>query len=140
MQLQKAVVDSLFLFNQSPDHRLYTLVDFNHFCIFPIIHSKARLFYDEGKPIGLVTWCWLTDEESQDFLDEKWAPDEKTYQRNIGDMLWGVEFIAPYKPPLKTIKMMMKDTYRVSTSHLDTDHKVNWRRLSKPAKLHTRRL
>jgi len=140
MQLQKAVLDSLFLFNQSPDHRLYTLVEFNHYCVFPILHSKARLFYDKGKPIGFVSWAWFTDKEAQDFLDERWCPDESVYQRKQSDQLWGIEFIAPYSPPLKFIKKMMKETYQVSTQHLDIDHKVNWRRLASPDQLHTRRL
>jgi hemolysin-activating ACP:hemolysin acyltransferase len=140
MQLQKAVMDSLFLFNQSPDHRIYTLVEFNHYAIFPILHSKIRLFYDGDKPFGLVTWAWLTHAEALLFLDGRWMPTEEVYARTIGDQAWGIEFIAPYLPPLKVIRLMMRETYRAGTSHLKSTHKVNWRRLSSPDKLHTRRI
>ena len=81
MKLQKAVLDALFLFNKSPDHRLYTLVEFNHYCLYPLIHQKARLFYKDDKPIGFVSWAWITKEEGQAFLDEKFVPDEITYSR-----------------------------------------------------------
>jgi cytolysin-activating lysine-acyltransferase len=84
MQLQKAVLDSLFLFNQSSDHRLYTLVEFSHYCLFPLIHQKARLFYNGDKPIGFVSWAWLTEEEAQDFISERWMPSEEGHKRPDG--------------------------------------------------------
>jgi len=62
----QSVLDGLYLFNQSPSHRGYTLVEFQHyFLVFPVLHQKARFFYEDGKPIGLVTWCWLTEEEKR---------------------------------------------------------------------------
>lgn len=140
MQLQKAVVDSLYLFNQSPDHRLLTLVDFNHFLIFPLTNGKARLFYDEDRPIGLVTWAWLTSEESAALLADSFMPSESVFQRDISDELWGLDFIAPFNPGRPVIRMMMKDTYQAATSHLSQDFKVHWRRFKQPSCRHTRRL
>ena len=139
MQLQKAVLDSLFLFNQSPDHRIYTLVEFNHYALFPIMHDKARLFYEDDKPVGLVTWAWLTPEEGEAFLSETWVPDEEVYKRpnEIGSRLdlWGIEFIAPYGHALQVMRGMRQH----SLQHLGQHVPAHWRRLRQPDKLHKRR-
>tara|TARA_R100001377_G_scaffold80088_1_gene58705 strand:+ start:119 stop:541 length:423 start_codon:yes stop_codon:yes gene_type:complete len=140
MQLQKAVLDSLFLFNQSPDHRLYTLVEFNNYCVFPILHNKVRIFYENDKPIGLVTWAWFSNDEAKRFLDERWCPGEDVYKRQDGDQLWAIEFIAPYSPSRKILKRMMHETYQEHTHHLETNPLLHWRRLSRPDQLHKRRL
>jgi len=136
MQLQKAVLDSLFLFNQSPDHRLYTLVEFNHYCLFPLIHQKARLFYNGDKPIGFVSWAWLTEEEAQDFISERWMPSEEVHKRPdiIDDQyqLWGIDFISPYGHSTKVMRGMMKH----SQSILGKRVPAHWRRFKQPDKVH----
>ena len=136
MQLQKAVLDSLFLFNQSPDHRLYTLVEFNHYCLFPLIYQKARLFYNGNKPIGFVSWAWLTEEEAQDFISERWMPSEEVHKRPdvIDDQyqLWGIDFIAPYGHSTKVMRGMMKH----SQSILGKRVPAHWRRFKQPDKVH----
>ena len=136
MQLQKAVLDSLFLFNQSLDHRLYTLVEFNHYCLFPLIHQKARLFYNGDKPIGFVSWAWLTEEEAQDFISERWMPSEEVHKRPdvIDDQyqLWGIDFIAPYGHSTKVMRCMMKH----SQSILGKRVPAHWRRFKQPDKVH----
>lgn len=138
MQLQKAVLDSLFLFNQSEDHRLYTLVEFNHYCLFPLIHSKARLFYQDDKPVGFVTWAWLTAEEAEEFLSEMWIPDEEVWKRPdvIDDRyeLWGIDFIAPYGHSTKVMRGMMKHSQSVLGKRVP----ANWRRFKQPSKVHTK--
>ena len=136
MQLQKAVLDSLFLFNQSEDHRLYTLIEFNHYCLFPLIHSKARLFYNGDKPIGFVSWAWLTAEEAEDFLSERWMPSEEVHQRPdiIDDQyqLWGIDFISPYGHSTKVMRGMMQH----SQSTLGKRVPARWRRFKQPDKVH----
>jgi cytolysin-activating lysine-acyltransferase len=138
MKLQKAVLDALFLFNQSPDHRLYTLVEFNHYCLYPLIHQKARLFYKNEKPIGFVSWAWITKEEGQAFLDEKFVPDETTYSRPdvVSDdlELWGIEFIAPYGDTIKVMRGMMKHSQSVLGKRVP----ANWRRFNQPDIKHTK--
>ena len=136
MQLQKAVLDSLFLFNQSPDHRLYTLVEFNHYCLFPLIHQKARLFYNGSKPIGFVSWAWLTEEEAQDFLSERWMPSEEVHKRpdKIDDQyqLWGIDFISPYGHSTKVMRGMMKHSQSILGKRIP----AHWRRFKQPDKVH----
>tara|TARA_R110000765_G_scaffold30589_1_gene72183 strand:+ start:183 stop:605 length:423 start_codon:yes stop_codon:yes gene_type:complete len=140
MQLQKAVLDSLYLFNQSPDHRIYTLVEFNHYCLFPLIHKKVQLFYDGTKPIGFVSWAWLTQDEAQNFLDERYVPAEQAYKRPdviTEDLqLWGIEFIAPFGSTLKVMRGMMQHSQTVLGQRVP----VNWRRFAQPDLKHTKEL
>lgn len=140
MHLQKAVLDSLRLFNKSEDHRLYTIAEFNHYCLFPILHNKARLFYDQDKPVGFVSWAWLTAEETEEFLSERWIPEEEVYQRpdiiNDQYQLWGIEFIAPYGHTTKVMRGMAKYT----RATLGEKFPVHWRRLQQPDKIHMKEL
>ncbi len=136
MQLQKAVLDSLYLFNQSEDHRLYTLAEFNHYCLFPLIHEKARLFYQDEKPIGFVTWAWLTEEEISEFLSEMWMPDETVWKRPDGSdgkyHLWGIDFIAPFGNALTVMRGMIKHSKYLYGNNVP----VHWRRFKQPDKVH----
>jgi cytolysin-activating lysine-acyltransferase len=138
MKSRNTVLDCLYLFNQSDDHRLYTLVEFNNYCLFPLIYKKARLFYDGDQPIGFVSWAWFTTEEAEDFLSERWMPDEKVWSRPdiIDDQyqLWGIDFIAPFGHTTKVMRGMMK----YSQTELGRRVPANWRRFKSPDKIHTK--
>ena len=138
MQLHKAVVDCLYLFNQSEDHRLYTLSEFNHYCIFPLLHKKARLFYDGDTPVGYVSWAWLTEDEVEKFLSQMWVPSEEVWKRPdiIDDryQLWGIDFIAPYGHSTKVMRGMMKHSQTILGKRVP----ANWRRFKQPDTVHTK--
>jgi cytolysin-activating lysine-acyltransferase len=134
MDKNKLIVDSLFLFNASPNHRNYSLVDFNHTLIFPLLHNKLRVFYDQTKPVSLVTWCWLSDEQSEQFLSDGLNLTEEDYSKDSGDKLWGIEFIAPYGHARKTLKNMRQICHTLYGEKTA----VHWIRLNEPEKLHKR--
>ena len=138
MKNRNTVLDCLYLFNQSDDHRLYTLVEFNHYCLFPLIHKKAHLFYENDKPIGFVSWAWLTEEEASEFLSEMWMPSEEVWKRPdvIDDryQLWGIDFLAPYGHSLKVMRGMMKHSQTVLGQRVP----ANWRRFKQPDRIHTK--
>lgn len=138
MQDRNTVLDCLYLFNQSEDHRLYTLSDFNHFCLFPLIHQKARLFYEQDRPIGFVSWAWLTEEEATEFLSEMWMPDEEVWKRPdvVDDKyhLWGIDFIAPFGHSISVMRGMRKHSQSVLGQHVP----ANWRRFKQPDRVHTK--
>ena len=138
MKSRNTVLDCLYLFNKSEDHRLYTLVEFNNYCLFPLIHKKARLFYDGDQPVGFVSWAWLTAEEADEFLSERWMPDEAVWKRpdSVDGMyhLWGMDFIAPFGNALTVMRGMRKHS-----KHLyGTNVPVHWRRFKQPDKVHTK--
>jgi len=82
MNYSQSVVDGLYLFNQSDNHSVYTLQEFNRYLIYPLLHDKLRIFYEHGKPVSLVTWVWFTDQQSEWFLDETYEPVEEDYNGN----------------------------------------------------------
>jgi cytolysin-activating lysine-acyltransferase len=138
MQNRNTVLDCLYLFNKSDDHRLYTLAEFNSYCLFPLLHKKARLFYDGDQPVGFVSWAWLTEEEAQEFLSERWMPDEEVWKRPdvIDDQyqLWGIDFIAPFGHSTKVMRGMMKHSQSVLGKRIP----AHWRRFKQPDKVHTK--
>jgi len=135
MKLDKATVDSLYLFSHSPDHSIYTISEFTSFLVVPLLHEKARLIYEGDKPMGVVTWCWLTKDEAQKFLDDQFVPDEENYARGSGEQLWGIEFIAPFGHARQVMREMRHHSKRLYGSGVT----VHWRRLHSPTKVHARR-
>ena len=131
MSLSNYVLDGIYLFSHSDDHRIYTLDEFQHYLIYPVLHQKVRFFYQNDRPIGVVTWAFFTDEEAEDFRNERWMPDEAIYQRDAGDQLWGIEFIAPFGHTRKVMRGM-----RDHSRNLYGTRQVHWRRLSSPQTTH----
>lgn len=136
MKNRNTVLDCLYLFNKSDDHRLYTIAEFNHYCLFPLLYNKAHLFYENDRPIGFVTWAWFTPEEADEFLSERWMPSEAVWKRpdSIDDehQLWGIDFIAPFGHSIKVMRSMM----RYSQSVLGQRVPAKWRRFKQPDKIH----
>ena len=138
MKNRNTVLDCLYLFNKSEYHRQYTLIEFNNYCLFPILHKKARLFYENDKPIGFVSWAWITEEEAEEFLLERWMPSEEVHKRpdTIDDryQLWGVDFIAPFGHSTKVMRGMIQHSQTVLGQRVP----ANWRRFKSPDKIHTK--
>jgi len=136
MNNSTAVVDCLYLLNQSDFHQQYTLAQFNAFIVYPILQDKIRIFYEEGSPVSLVTWCWFTDEEAEQFLDGRFVPEETHYERHRADQLWGIEFIAPFGHARSTMRKM-RDLSKILYGSNET---VHFRRFYNPEKAIVRRM
>lgn len=134
MDNSKLVVDGLYLFSQSEYHSQYTLTAFNHYLILPLLHDKLRIFYDNDKPVSLVTWCWLSDEKADLFLSDQYTPTEDDYVLQSGDQLWGIEYIAPFGHARQTMRNMR----RISSELYGPKTAVHWQRYKKPAQIHKR--
>ena len=134
--LPKIIFDGYYLFCQSDDHKLYTLVEFNQLFINPVLHNKCVIYYEDNRPIGMVTWAWLSDEEASLFLEEEWLPDEETFKREVGDQLWGMDFITPFGHAMKVMRQFQK---LLRHRYGDTHNECHLRRLKTPHKKHTRR-
>lgn len=135
MQYKDAVLAGLYLFGKSDFHRQYSISDFNSYMIFPLLNDKVQIFYDGDLPIGIVTWCWFTDEEARDFLNHQWTPPEECYQRNTGDQLWVIEMISTHGQAYKMVRFIrskLSDLY-------GTGGVFFFRRSHTPQKLHDMR-
>tara|TARA_R110002167_G_scaffold37279_1_gene116929 strand:+ start:2929 stop:3351 length:423 start_codon:yes stop_codon:yes gene_type:complete len=130
----KALADGLELFKHSVWHRVYNVVDVYRYLIAPIKYNRTRLYYQEDKPIGLVTWCWLSKEDGQRFLNNDYYITESDYVSDTNEELWGIELLAPYGNARQIFSLIRKE----HTNVYGRNEKVNWRRLHDPSKRHTR--
>ena len=132
----KALADGLELFRQSKWHKVYNVEDIYRYLIAPIEHKRISLYYQEDKPVGLVTWCWLDKESGKGFLNKEYYITEADYVEDNKEELWAIEFIAPYGHTRQVMTMLRKeyhDTYQ-------RKEKINWRRLHDPAPRHTKKV
>ena len=130
----KALADGLELFKQSKWHRVYNVNDIYRYLIAPIKYNRIRLYYQEDKPIGLVTWCWLDKEAGSNLLQGQYHITEDDYIADNKEELWGIEFITPYG----NARQVMSLTLNYHKNLYQRQEKINWRRLHDPAKRHIR--
>ena len=130
----KALADGLELFKNSKWHKVYNVDDVYRYLIAPIKYNRIRLYYQEDKPIGLVTWCWLSKEDGQRFLNNDYYITESDYVSDTNEELWGIELLAPYGNARQIFSLIRKE----HTNVYGRNEKVNWRRLHEPSKRHTR--
>lgn len=126
-----ALQDGLELFRQSPAHNTYTVSDIYSYLQLPIKHHKIRLYYEANKPVGLVTWCWLSNTDAGLFLQDRYHPQEADYGFDLpmSKELWCIELIAPYGHAKQVVKSI-----RATTHELYGPQRVNWRRTHSRAK------
>lgn len=132
----KALADSLELLKQSDWHRVYNVEDIYRYIIAPIKHNKLRIYYQDTKPIALFTWCWLSKEDGQKFLENSHYITEEDYLSDLEEELWGIDFIAPFGNTKEIVRLLRKE----HTSTYRRDEKIHWRRLQEPNRRHTREL
>ena len=121
----EALVDALELFRASPSHSRYNVKSIYTYLQLPIKHKTIKIYYESGKPVGLITWCWLKKEDADLFLQDRYHPTEEDHSLDLPDSreLWGMEFIAPYghtKQMVRAIKQSIEERYG--------PQKVHWRR------------
>ena len=135
----KAVLDGLRLLEVGDIHSKYTPNEVISYLLYPIEHNRLRLYYIGDKPVGLVTWCWLSPTKANRFLNDEYTPTEEDYAlENPGEyyQLWGIEFIAPYghtRQVMRSLRVLHKELY-------GTTNQVHFRRFYDRHKLHRRTL
>lgn len=132
----KALEDGLSLFRQSKWHKSYNVDDIHRYLISPLKHNRIRLYYRQGMPVGLVTWCWLSKENGQKFLDNSYYITEDDYISDKNEEFWAIELIAPHGDVRQIMRLIREEHEAVC----GRNEKVNWRRLHAPNVRHTRKL
>ena len=132
----KALDDARFLFLRSEHHKNFDSNELYSYLVLPCKKNAIRLYYREGKPIGLVTWCWLTPEKAEDFVNFEYLLLESDYEKREGTELWGLDFITPYGDARKVFSLIKEEYKNV----YGEETKVKWRRAKDPLKVHERKL
>tara|TARA_R110002167_G_scaffold272074_1_gene478602 strand:+ start:644 stop:1069 length:426 start_codon:yes stop_codon:yes gene_type:complete len=133
----KAVGDSIELLTKGDTHSKYTPSEVVSYLLLPINNNKIRIYYVGNNPVGLLTWCWLSPNKANLFLNDRYSPTDVDYKLEdpgVDYQLWGMEFIAPYghaRQMMRTIREEYKELYGTTTS-------VHFRRFYDRNKLHKR--
>ena len=69
---------------------------------------------EKDKPVGLVTWCWMSSTNSSNFLQDNYHPSEEDFQFDDveGKELWGLELIAPYGHTRQVMRLIYNEIGR----------------------------
>ena len=132
---EKALDDSRFLMSHSPYHKDYDSNLYVAYIVNACKTNSIRLYYREGKPIGLVTWCYFEPEKAEEFLEFRYLPTEEDYIRRPNTQLWGIELIAPFGDGAYVFKAA-KEEY---TKLINEGEVVRWRRAKDPLRIHEKR-
>ena len=134
--MRDKLVDALTLFLSSKWHREnYSLEDIQNYVVSPLRYNRMRIFYSEGKPIGAVSWVFLSDERADEFRSGFSLKEEDF----VGDKgrLWGVDFISTEGSARAMLTNLRKLKKRV---YPDLGSEVNFIRYKTDKKLHKVRL
>jgi cytolysin-activating lysine-acyltransferase len=100
--------DIVFLFLHSPLHRGWPifLIERN---VLPAIHHKQfRLYHDDkGRPIGYLSWAWLTDEHDAKYQMGAYALRPSDWIG--GSNAWIIDFVAPFGHTMAIRRHMRKE-------------------------------
>lgn len=84
----------LWLLMNSRVHSPYTIEEVKLAVLIPIEKGQAVLFRDGDRPVGFVSWAWLSDE-----VAERYARTTKPIgpaEWDSGKNLWFMDFIVPF--------------------------------------------
>jgi len=106
-QRSRLIGDIITLMTQSPAHTDYKISHLSKVVLPPVQLNQYRIYHDaKKKPVGFVSWALLSKEAEQKFLNsaspltlEEWAS---------GDIMYIMEFIAPFGHAQKIIKDLQK--------------------------------
>lgn len=92
--LATAVGEIAWLLSQSPTHRhSLFLADIEWLVMPPLTLSQYRLFYADGKPVGVAFWAFVSEE-----VEQRLAGGGRlgASEWRSGDRVWLVEVVAPF--------------------------------------------
>lgn len=89
-----ALGEIVWLLSQSPNHRHSLFCgDLEWFCMPALLHNQYRLFYAEGRPIGVAFWAFVTETvEARLAAGGRIGADDW----RAGERVWLTELVAPF--------------------------------------------
>jgi cytolysin-activating lysine-acyltransferase len=93
-KVSEVLGEIVWLMSQSPLHKQFFISDLEWLVMTPVLLQQFRLFYDQGKPIGVAFWATVNAE-----VEERLAAGTSRLRPQdwkSGAALWVVEVIAPF--------------------------------------------
>ena len=75
-------------------HRDYKINDIGAVFLPPIHLNQFRIYRQGDRPIGLITWAWLSEEIEQKYVSGEY--NLRLDDWNSGDLGWIIDFMAPF--------------------------------------------
>ncbi|WP_371169768.1 toxin-activating lysine-acyltransferase [Aliiroseovarius sp. 2305UL8-7] len=105
-QLKGEVLD---LFLVSDRYREATIGELVATVLPPVHFNQFRIYRTEQRPIGWVSWAYMSDEDARGYMAGDF--DFKISTWNSGEHLWFIDFIAPYGHALKIAEDLKKNVF-----------------------------
>ena len=84
-----------FLLFSSKLHKQYRISDIEVYFLAPINLNQFRIYRNKNKePVGLVTWGCFSEDVEKRYLSRNYRLKKEDW--NSGDILWVIDFIAPF--------------------------------------------
>ncbi|MDZ5650024.1 toxin-activating lysine-acyltransferase [Nitrospirillum sp. BR 11828] len=99
----------VWLLTQSPLHRHLKLADLEWLVMPPLLAEQVRIYRDGAKPVGVVTWGYLS-EEAEARLTAGERPQVADWKS--GDRCWIIDLVAPTATAENLLAPRMLDDLR----------------------------
>lgn len=86
--------EMVWLYSLSDLHKNWSIASIHQWLLPAILHKQFRIYHENGKPIGLVTWAWMSKEVEEAYVMNTKSLQPKDWKS--GDRLWGIDWIAPH--------------------------------------------
>ncbi|MEJ8562321.1 toxin-activating lysine-acyltransferase [Yoonia sp. GPGPB17] len=93
-KLSAALGDMLWLYSLSEIHQSWPIASLHKWLLPPLERGQYRLYHQGQRPVGFVTWAWMSEQVEQEYIHKKGALDK--HQWKTGDRIWIIDFIAPF--------------------------------------------
>lgn len=86
--------EAVWLYSCSDLHRKWSIGSIHKWILPALKHDQYRIYHRANKPIGFVSWGWLSETVESDYVRQpnKLMPDDWT----SGERGWILDFVAPF--------------------------------------------
>ena len=101
---EQVFCDVVELMAKSSIHKSFTVSDLERLVIPPLQLYQYKLFKAQNKPVGFVSWAWLTNTTAFGYITRQRRL--KAADWNSGEQFWVIDVIADGYSPLKIIRYL----------------------------------
>lgn len=83
-----------WLYSQSPLHQGWPMISIQQWLLPALMHKQYRIYHQGAKPVGFVTWAWLSQEVETAYVRNTRSLQPKDWKS--GDRGWILDYVAPF--------------------------------------------
>lgn len=86
--------EMVWLYSMSKMHRDWPIGSIHQWLLPALMHKQFRVYHQEAKPIGLVTWAWMSKDVETAYVRNPRSLQPKDWKS--GDRGWLLDYIVPF--------------------------------------------